>query len=317
MWRWMTAPETYSAALLAAGFAVCAATVPRFLDSGYLFDRSSLYIETGLVALAMTFVIVGGHIDLSAGAMLALCGCVGAGLVGNGVPAVPAAVLVLLLGCALGFVNGLLVARCRLPSLVVTLATMAVYRGAAQVLVGDHSLSVPEHLAGVDRCNVAGTPAPAPLVILIGTAVVLGLVLHRTVFGRRIVAMGTNADAARYAGVPVSRTTVAVFVMSGAIAAVGSMLMVSRVAVARYDHALGMELSAITAVVLGGASIFGGRGTVFGTVLAIALIACLQTGMGVANVKAEYQQTASGALLIVAVLLSNIAGRLRQPEGKA
>jgi ribose/xylose/arabinose/galactoside ABC-type transport system permease subunit len=150
------------------------------------------------------------------------------------------------------------------------------------------------------------------VVLLAGAAIVSGLVLHRTVFGRRLFAMGVNPEAARYAGVPVAGTTIAVFAMSGVLAAMGGLLMVSRLGVARYDHALGMELDAITAVVLGGTSIIGGRGTIIGTVVALALVAALQTGMGVADVKAEYQQTANGALLIVAVLLSNVVGRFRK-----
>ncbi len=304
------APEAMTAGLLVAAFAGCAMFVPRFLDAAYLFDRSSLYMEAGLMALGMTFVIVAGHIDLSCASILALVGTVTATLhVKCGWPLVPLVALAPLMGAALGAINGAVVAWLRLPSLVVTLATMALYRGFAQVLLGDHSLSLPAWFTGIERVTVAGTLAPAPLVFFLGMAVALGLILHKTVFGSWVFAMGTNAEAARYSGVPVRGTTLGVFVLSGALAGMAAMIMISRLGVARYDHALGMELDVITAVVLGGASIFGGRGTVTGTVLALFLIAVMQTGMGVANVKAEYQATASGALLIVAVLLSNFLTR--------
>src|SRR5206468_326007 len=146
-----------------------------------------------------------------------------------------------------------------------TLATMATYRGLAQVLIGDHSLAPPDWFIGVDRVFVgAGAWAlPMPLVILLIVAVVLGLVLHRTVAGRWIFAMGTNAEAALYCGVPVPAVTVGAFVLSGVLASVAGLIMMSRLGVARYDMANGAELDVITAVVLGGASIFGGRGTMF------------------------------------------------------
>ena len=310
--RWAAAPEWMTAGLLVAVFAVSAAFVPRFLDAAYLFDRSSLYMEAGLMALVMTFVIVGGHIDLSCASMLALVGTVVATLhVKVGWPLLPLVFLAPLLGAALGGINGIVVARLGLPSLVVTLATMALYRGLAQVLLGDHSLTLPSWFTGIERVTIAGTLVPAPMVLFLGMAVALGWVLHKTVFGTWLFAMGTNAEAAQYSGVPVGRVTMSVFVISGVLSALAAIIMISRLGVARYDHALGLELDVITAVVLGGASIFGGRGTVAGTVLALFLIAVLQTGMGVANVKAEYQATASGTLLILAVLMSNFSAKLR------
>lgn len=311
--RWMATPESITAALLVVALGVSAAFVPRFLDAAYLLDRSSLYMEVGLMALGMTFVIVAGHIDLSCASILALVGTSIATLHAKlGVPLLPLIFLAPLLGAVLGGINGLVVARLGLPSLVVTLATMALYRGLAQVLLGDHSVSLPSWFTGIERVTIAGTLLPVPLVFFLGLAVALGLVLHKTVFGAWVFAMGTNAEAARYSGVPVARVTISVFVMSGVLSAMAAMIMISRLGVVRYDHALGLELDVITAVVLGGASIFGGRGTVTGSVLALFLIAVLQTGMGVANVKAEYQATASGALLIVAVLMGNCFARFRK-----
>jgi rhamnose transport system permease protein len=307
-------PEWMVGVLLVLALAFCAATEPYFRNAGYLFDRSSLVMETGVMAVGMTFVIIGGHIDLSCASMLALVGAVVASLSVSSRVHIPFLVLVLLapvLGAILGGVNGIIVAKLRLPSLVVTLATMAVYRGLAQALIGDHSVSVPDWFTGIDQMLVGPTPVAMPMVIFLSLAVALGLVLHRTVAGRWVFAMGTNSEAALYAGVPVAGVTVGCFVLSGVLSAVAALMMMSRLGNARFDHAQGAELDVITAVVLGGASIFGGRGTMFGTVLAMFLLFVLQTGMGVHNIKSEYQLAAIGGLLIFAVLASNGLAWLR------
>jgi rhamnose transport system permease protein len=305
-------PETVAVLLLAIAFGLSAAREQRFLDAAYLFDRSTLVMETGLLALALTFVIVAGHIDLSCTAILALVAAVATALHHKaGVPIGVVALLAPVLGGLLGWVNGALVSRARLPSLVVTLATMALFRGIAQILLGDHSLSVPPAVQGIEKLTIPRTYFHLPLLIFVVSAVGFALVLHRTVFGRWTTAIGVNPEAARHAGIPVGRMVERLFVLSGVTAGVGAVLLVSRLGVARFDHARGLELDAITAVVLGGTSIFGGRGTVFGTVTALCLISVVQTGMGVAGVKTEMQIAAIGALLLGAILVSNLASRRR------
>lgn len=306
-------PELMAFGLLAIAFGIAAALVPHFLDAQYLFDRTSLYMETGLMALAMTFVIVGGHIDLSCASMLALTGALITTLYARfHIPMLPLLLLVPILGALLGGFNGVVVAKLGLPSLVVTLATMAAYRGLAQVLIGDRSVAPPAWFVGIDRIYLGSSPIAMPLVIFLVLAVVLALVLHRTVYGRWVVALGTSPSAALYSGVPVVGATIGFFVLSGVLSAVAGMMMVSRLGVARYDNGMGLELDVITAVVLGGTNIFGGRGTIFGTVVALLLIAVLQTGMGVANIPSQYQVTANGALLIFAVLASNLMAKLKR-----
>jgi rhamnose transport system permease protein len=306
-------PEVMTVALLLIAFGVCYALLPRFRDANYLFDRSSLYMETGVMAVAMTFVIIGGHIDLSCASILALVGAVTTDVYAKyGVNFGVMLALAPLLGALLGAVNGCVVAWLGLPSLVVTLATMAIYRGLAQVLIGDHSVAPPDWFTGIDRIFVGPTPIAMPAVIFVSLAVALGLVLHRTIAGRWVFAMGTSPQAALYSGVPVRLVTVGFFVLSGVLSALAGLMSVSRLHYARYDAANGLELDVITAVVLGGTNIFGGRGTMFGTVVALLLIAVLQTGMGLGNIKTEYQTTANGALLIFAVLASNGIARLRK-----
>ncbi len=313
--RWLSIlslPELMVAVLLVVTLLVSGAVVPHFLDASYLLDRSCLYMETGMMALGMTFVIVGGHIDLSCAATLALVGALDTTLnVRLHVPMPLVLALTPFIGAMLGAVNGSVVAGLGLPSLVVTLGTLAAYRGLAQVLIGDKSLPMAAGYLGLHRLYVANF-IPVPLVIFAVSALVLSLVLHKTVYGRWVFAIGTNAPAAKYAGVPAAKITFGFFVLNGVLASAGALMMLSRLGVARYDLAVGSELDVITAVVLGGASIVGGRGTIGGTVIALLLIAALQTGMGLASIKIEYQLTADGALLIVAVLASNLFRRIRR-----
>ena len=302
-------PEAVPAVLLVLAFVAGAMQSKYFLDVRYLLDSMTLYVETGLLALGMTFVIISGNIDLSVASMTALVACVTAKLMGSGW-SVPAACFTGVgLGLGLGAANGLLVAKMKLPSFVVTLATMAVYRGIAQVLLGASSAKLPASFVGLDMQYLPGH-FPIPVAFLLVMALVVALVLHRTLFGRWVFALGTNEVASFYSGLPVATVKVGVFAISGLMASFAALLMDSRLGVARFDHARGLELDAITAVLLGGASIFGGRGSAFGTILAVFLVAILRIGMGVANVKAEYQLAVIGTLLVVAVLSGNFVERL-------
>jgi len=294
-------PEVVPAVLLVLAFVAGAMESKYFLDFRYLLDSSTLYVETGLLALGMTFVIVSGNIDLSVASMTVLVACVTARLMESGWSVPSSCGIGIGLGIVLGAINGVLIAKVKLPSFVVTLATMAVYRGIAQVLLGANSAKVTASFVGLDMQHLPGH-VPVPLVIFLIVAVVLGLILHRTLFGRWVFAIGTNEVASFYSGIPAAT--------SGLMAAFAALLMDSRLGVARFDHGQGLELDAITAVLLGGASIFGGRGSILGTVLALFLIAVLRIGMGVANVKAEYQLAVIGTLLVVAVLSGNLVSRL-------
>jgi rhamnose transport system permease protein len=215
------------------------------------------------------------------------------------------------MGVGLGLFNAVLIARLGLPSLTVTLGTLALYYGAAQVLLGDRSVGhFPSWFVGINYRAVG--PVPAPLIIFLVAAVILGIILSWTVFGRRVYAIGTNEAAARYSGVPVNRVKVLVFALSGLMMGVSALLLNSRLTVARYNNLPAAELAAITAVVLGGTDIFGGRGTIFGTVVALFLLGIVKKGMGLQNVPPEYQLTVNGGLLIVAVILTNLMGRMRK-----
>ncbi len=290
-------------ALLVVAVVVASLLSPHFLDARYLLDTSTLYVEIGLLALGLTLVIVSGNIDLSVGSNVALTACLTAMVLQAGLPVPLAIVFSCAVGTVLGTINGLLVAKLRLPSFLVTLGTMAAYRGAAQAAMGAQSIKLPDEIKGMDQSLWLGVPQP--LFVFAVLAVVAGAVLHRTVFGRWVYAVGSNESASRYSGLPTDKAKVAVFAYLGLMCGVAALLLDSRLGVARFDLARGMELDAITVAVVGGAAIQGGKGTVAGTVVALALIMVIKTAMGVANVKPEYQLTAIGALLVVAVLTGN------------
>ncbi len=315
-------PELVTILLLIGAFVLGSRLSPYFLDLRFLLSNTSTYIEIGFLILGLVFVIISNAIDLSVAATLALVACIaGIAYFDFGLPMPLTVVIALGSGALLGYINGWFITRLRLPSLAVTLATLALYRGVANIIVGDDSrpklawsrdIVFPTWFVGIDKVRIPGTDIPAPLVILLVLAVLLGLLLHKTTFGRWTYALGTNEDAARYSGVPVDRVRRIIFTMSGLFAGFAGLIMVSRLGVARYDHARGWELDAITAVVLGGVAISGGRGTMFGAVAAFFLIFFLRTGMGVANIKAESQLAVIGSALILAVLASNLSARLRK-----
>ncbi len=315
-------PEAVTVALLILAFIGGALLSPYFLDVPFLLNYTSTYIEIGIMALGMVFVIISGNIDLSVASNLALVACV-AGIMyfDFGIPMPITMVAALLLGGLLGWINGTLITRLKLPALAVTLATLALYRGVANILVGDDSRPMlawsrdvvfPEWFVGINKILIPGTPIPMPLVIMIVLAIALGLVLHKTTFGRWVYALGTNEEAARYSGIPTEWVKRMIFTLAGFLSGLSGLVMVSRLGVARYDHARGWELDVITAVVLGGVSIAGGRGSMFGAVIAYLLIVILRTGMGVANIKAESQLTVIGALLVISVIVSNLSARVRK-----
>jgi rhamnose transport system permease protein len=315
-------PEMVTLVLLILAFVVGTLLSPFFLDLRFLLNYTSTYIEIGFMALGMVFVIISGNIDLSVASTLALVACVAGILFFDfGIPMQITIVISLLLGAGLGYLNGKLITRMKLPALAVTLATLALYRGVANIIVGDDSrpmlawsrdIVFPSWFVGINKVYIPGTPIPLPLVLLLVLGVILGLVLHKTVFGRWVFAIGTNEEAARYSGIPTERVKTLIFTLAGFLSGLAGLIMVSRLGVARYDHARGWELDVITAVVLGGVSINGGRGSMFGAIIAFFLIVVLRTGMGVANIKAESQLTVVGVLLIISVIVSNLSARFRK-----
>jgi len=284
---------------------------PYFLEVNNLFRTSSDFMELGLMMLPMVFIIITGNIDLSVASNLAMCASFMGWLFNNGWNIWAAAGAALVLGGLAGLLNGFLVARVKLPALVVTLGTFAFYRGMAYVLLGDQAArGYPASFTYLGQGKIGNTPVPFSLVLFSVLAIIFGLVLHKTTFGRAVYTIGNNEEAARYAGVPVARIKMIIFVASGLMAALAGIVLAARFGSTRPDIGLGLELDVITATVLGGIDIFGGSGTMIGAVLSLILIGVMRFGMSLVNIQGQVQGIAIGFLLILAIMLPNIGRKL-------
>ena len=285
---------------------------PQFLGVQNQVNLFQLSIEKIIVALVMTFVIVNAEIDLSVGSMMGLSACAFGWMWEQGVDPVLAIAICMGIGGAGGFLNGWFVARVGLPSLVVTLATLIGFRGAARVLVEDRGIGdFPQWFDDLGQKGLIG-PLPFGLVAFIVLFVALYVLLQRTGFGRKTYVIGTNREVADYAGIDTARHKIIIFTMSGTVAAFAGLLFAARVGAVRGDVGNGFELDIITMVLLGGVSIFGGSGTLLGTLLAILIVLNLRNGMAVQDITGHIQTGVIGILLIASVLVPRIPQALRR-----
>ena len=297
-------PETMTLVLLAGAVVVASTLSPFFSDVAFILESSTYYAEYAIVALVLTLVIISGEIDLSPAAMMALSACVFASCFQAGVPIGFSMLAGLVAGLAMGAFNALLVIHLQLPSIIVTIGTLTLYRGLAQVLVGDKSIArFPQWFIGIDYRLVLGVPVPVILVVL--AAVFLAFALGTTMVGRQIYQIGTSQVAALHVGIKVKRIKTGLFIGMGCISAVAGLLTASRLASVRYDMASGGELQMVLMVMLGGTHIFGGRGSIGGTCFAACLLVIIATGMTVANIVVTTQLIVMGVLLIVSIIATN------------
>jgi rhamnose transport system permease protein len=308
-WFKLLRPEIATIILFILVFFVNVKLSPYFADIGFILDFSSIYIEFGIIAISMTFIIITGNIDLSVTSIMALVGCATGLMYKAGINMYVSITLGLLLGILLGFLNGLFIVKLKLPSIIVTIGTMSLYRGIAQILLGDHSVGkFPEWFVGIDRHFIG--IIPVPLCIFSILVIIFGFILNYTVFGRNVYAIGTNNVCAFYSCVPVDSIVMGLFCLSGFLSAIGGLFMISRLGVARFDMAFGGELDIITIVLLGGVSINGGKGNIFGPTIAFFLLLIMRTGMSVANIKIENQLTIIGSLLCISVIITNLVNNI-------
>ena len=305
--RWQTLilrPETMTFVLLVAALFGASALSPYFADVGYILDSFTLSAEFAMVALVLTMVIIAGEIDLSPASNMALSACLFAWAQDAGIP-MPLAILIGLgSGVAMGAFNGFMVIAMQLPSIIVTIGTLILYRGIAQVIAGDKSIRVPDWFIGINKVMVLGIPFTVVMFVLLSVA--LGLVLGITVYGRQIYLIGTNEIAAQHAGIRTKRIKFSLFLAMGLASAIAGLLTASRLGSVRYDLGLGGELQMILMAMLGGTYIFGGRGTILGTFLAAWLLVIVSTGMIVANWLPAWQLCVLGVLLIVSIIATNL-----------
>lgn len=287
-------------------------TVDEFLTRQNQINLFQLSIEKIIVALAMTFIIISAEIDLSVASIMGLAACAFAILFHSGVPAGVAIVLCLLLGVAAGAFNAFWVAYVGIPSLVVTLAMLIGYRGFARVLLEDQGLgNFPDWFVRLGRDPFIG-PFPLSLIVFVALLVGLSILLHRTGFGRQVFVIGNNAEVARYSGVKVARIRTILFIMSGFVSALAGLFYAGRLASVRGDAAFGFELDIITMVLLGGVSVFGGKGSMLGVLLSILIVLNLRNGMALENITGHIQTAVIGILLIGSVLGPNLIDNLRK-----
>jgi rhamnose transport system permease protein len=285
---------------------------PFFLERANLLDLLTPYVFIGLMALGLTFVVIAGEIDISVASTLAVSVVCFARLYDAGVELWLAVLAGLALATALGFVNGVLVGVLNLPSLAITLGTLAAYQGLAfVVLPGEGVAEFPESYTRFGG-GYWGVELPIALLVLAAFAVALGLLLHATRFGRYLFAIGSNREAARFSGVPVVRVRVMAFMLSGLMAGVAGVTYVGYFGSARADAAQGSLLDVVTAVVLGGVSIFGGIGSITGVALALILVAELRNGMQLANLGGDTQNIVIGVLLLAAIVAGNLIRALEE-----
>jgi rhamnose transport system permease protein len=295
------------AALLVLELVIFSMIGTNFLSVANAFEVLRLSVEIGLLALALTPVITSGGIDLSVGSLMGLSAVVFGKLWRDGgLPVWASAALTLILGALGGSLNGLLITRGRIPPLIVTLGSFSLYRGLAEGLTGgvDNFTSFPDSFLFLGQgYSLGGIPAQVP--ILVAVAVFFWLLLHRTTAGRGLVAIGLSSEGARYAGLPVAKLLGLVYLLAGLVASLAAIIYVAHLGQAKADAGTGYELAAITAVVLGGTSIFGGRGSVPGTLLGLFAIAILQNGLRLADLPAELAGVLTGVLLLVAIGLDH------------
>jgi len=271
-------------------------TIPNLLN---ILQQSSI---NALIALGMTLVIISGGIDLSVGPAAALSAVLGATMMVAGVP-VPLAILATLgIGAICGVFSGSLVAYAGLQPFIVTLGGLSLFRAIALIYTGGNPVfGIPTEFRSLINSEIFGIPTPIVIVAVI--ALVLWTVMNKTPLGEYILAVGGNEEAARVAGVPVKRTKVTVFVISGTLASLASLILIGRLGAAEPTIGDLWELDAIAAAAIGGASLMGGKGSVVGTIIGAIILGALRNGLTLLNIQAFYQLLATGLIIIIAMLI--------------
>ena len=299
--------ESAIIALLLVVIVIASAVVPKFatpVTMGYLlFDVTPILF----ISLAMAPVMITGDIDLSVGSMVGLSSVVVGLLYSMGTPIPVAALAALVVGLAGGLVNGLLVTRVGLPALAVTIGTMALYRGVAVGLLGTTAVTqFDKFWTSLVKLKLGATGIPLVMVLFVVLLAAFTIMLHFTTFGRGIFAIGLSKDAAVFSGVHAERTRLVLFLLTGLMSALAGIYYTLYYNSARGDNATGLELQVIAAVVLGGVSVFGGRGALHGVVAGVLLIGVLSKALQLVNVTSDVVSIITGVLLVLSVIAGSL-----------
>lgn len=282
---------------------------PYFLTANNLFNVGVQVSVVAIIAVGQTLVILTAGIDLSVGSVAGLSGVVGSmAMVQSGLPLVLGIIVGILVGAAIGTVNGVLITRMGLPPFIATLGMLGVARGLTFIVSNEVAIyGLPHSFRTVSEGQIG--PIPLPVVYLVVIAIIGHLVLSRTKLGRYAYAIGSNKDAARLSGIPINRYLVSVYIISGALAGFGGMIAASLVQSGQPNYGVGLELSVIAACVIGGASLFGGQGTIGGTLIGALLIAIVTDGAVLLNITQYYQQVIIGVIIWAAVWWDQVRRR--------
>lgn len=287
--------------LMIAVFAVLSTTFFT-VDNLFVILRQSAVL--GVAAIGATMILIAGRLDISQGAVIAASGIVCVSLMQAGIPAVLAMLAAVLLGALLGLGNGLLTEGLKIPGFIATLATALVIRGAALLFTGGQSIAAPS-IEGFDLLSWVGVgsigPIPVSVLLVLIAYLVAWFVMRKTAWGMRTYAIGSSARASRTAGLRVRRQAIQIFVVAGALSAVAGVLLAGRLGSGAPSNGTGAEFDIFAAVVLGGTSLFGGRGSVMRSLLGIIFLAVLSNGLVILNVSSYVQGIATGAVLIIAL----------------
>ncbi|MDA8196662.1 MAG: ABC transporter permease [Actinomycetota bacterium] len=311
--RW----ESGLAVVLIASLVIGTVASPQFITSANFFNIGLSVGDIAIMALPLTLIVITGEIDLSVASTLGLSSSLLGYLWIHGWPMQLILPVVVIVGALLGFINGFLVTKLGLPSLAVTIGTLTLYRGVALILLGSNIVSnFPTTFTTIGVTPIPGTPLPWSVGIFIVLALIFGVVAHFTPLGRSIFAIGANAEAAAYSGIKVKAIKLRLYVLSGIICSIAGILFTFRLATAEYDNATGLELNAVSIVLLAGVSIFGGRGTILGVVLAAATVGAIGNALLLANFPQQAMGLINGGLLLVSVFVPNSRDLVNRFKGQ-
>ena len=305
-WKHLRSWEGFLCLVLLMTISVNAVNSDAFLSIDNQINLFALSIEKVIIALIMAFIIINAEIDLSVASMMGLAACALGWMVDAGASMATALALCLLIGIAGGLFNGFWITFMKLPSLVVTLAMLIGFRGLARVVVEDRSIRVfPSWFEELGQQPILG-PFPLSMIIFFFLMIASVGVLRFTGFGRYIYVIGINKEMARYSGINVTHVKLILFALSGLISAMAGILFAARLGSVRGDMGLGFELDIITMVLLGGVSIFGGSGSIYGVILSILIVLYLRNGMSLSNITGHLQTGVIGMLLIFSAMAPNL-----------
>lgn len=323
LWRRVLMRTDTGLVLVLAAVIIWASSSVPYFAQGFTYSTMLLNIAPILLmVLPVTLIIVTGEIDLSVGSVLGVASAILGLLSQHGVPLAAAALIALLAGVLIGAFNGFMIAVVGLPSLAVTIGTLALFRGIAVGLLGTTAVTdFPRETSLWLRANLGTTPIPRIMVGIVLLAIVFGVLLHATTFGRGIFAIGLNSEAALFSGVAVNRTKLLLFVASGTVAAATGVLYTLIYSNAIGSNGIGLELQVVTAIVLGGVSIWGGRGTLVGAIVGALLIGTLNKALQLEDVGSDVISVITGGALILSVVAASVGGffsrRRRSPAATA